>query len=248
LKYDPLPKGLEAYSAPFEFPSSWKSLIADFSFSAINYGLLLRWRAALWEMRAFYSVRSHDKVETLSTFGSEIIRMIEQNPDVELLRVPPPSRGKSKAPLSWDELPTIFTFLVYFRDGDGRKSLNYEEARFVYRCINMDISHFLPVHASDREFELSRKQCHIGQPVSLPTKGTERIGALRISAGARLVSGVQFDKGFGPTPPERLSLEIRTAGEILSKVSVIIKYWHHLIRFDLSTPEVIHFKSGFYRF
>jgi hypothetical protein len=56
-------------------------------------------------------------------------------------------------------------------------------------------------------------------------RGDEKLMALRISAGARLVSGVSFDPVLGPAPPQRLELEIRDALAALRKVSLLLKYF-----------------------
>ncbi len=241
----PFPKGVRDYSTPFEFPSDWVGLTEEF-YPTINFGLLLRWRAALWEMRAFYAVRPQDRWETLATFGSEIKKKIRENPDLELMEATPLDRGHSAGNFHWDELPSIFTFLVYRSQGNIRLPLSYEEARFAYQCINRDVTPLLPIFASDREYELMRKRCHIGQPVRVPRDGGEWVGALRVAAGARLVSGVQFDEGLGVTPAERLETEIRTAGVIFSKLSVILKYWDHLISFEF--PGIENLPPSFCQF
>ena len=74
----------------------------------------------------------------------------------------------------------------------------------------------------------------------------EWIGALRIAAGARLVSGVQFDDAFGRTPAERLDTEIRSAGVVFNKLSVIVKYWDTLNSYDLSIGDSS--EAGYYQF
>ncbi len=240
-----LPSGLKDYSAKYEFPLEWSLLTASLE-PILNFGLLMRWRAALWEMKAFYEVDLTTKMATISKFGDEIIHMIDQNPDLDLIMAPPPPREHPSGSVQWDQLPSIFTFTVN-REVDGKHvPLTYDNARIAYRIINMDASYLLPIQASDREYELMRKRCHIGQPVRIPTPGCEWIGALRIAAGARLVSGVQFDDALGRTPNERLAMEIRTAGVIFSKISVILKYWEHLAAHDLS--EASNFVSNRYHF
>jgi hypothetical protein len=173
--------------------------------------------------------------------------MIGQNPDLELVMAPPHDREHEEGELCWDQLPSIFTFIIYRHDPEvGRMPLTYEEARYAYRCINMDIARFLPLQASDRENELARKRCHIGQPVRIRNDRGQWIGALRIAAGARLVSGVEFDDCLGDTPADRLDTEIRTAGIVFNKLSVIVKYWDGLAGYDLrsgATPS-----ANFYLF
>lgn len=242
----PLPEGFSAYSARMDLPQEWSQLLGTLR-QEPNIGLLLRWQTALWEMRAFFSVDGEKRYNTIDDFGKNILQMIGQNPDLELVMAPPHDREHRDGELCWDQLPSIFTFMIYHHDPEaGRRPLTYEEARCAYRCINMDIARFLPLHASDRENELARKRCHIGQPVRISNDSGRWIGALRIAAGARLVSGVEFDDGLGDTSAERLNTEIRTAGVIFNKLSVIVKYWDSLAGYDLysgATPN-----ANFYLF
>ena len=228
----PLPVGFSDYSTPYDIPSDWQHLSTNLRPDP-NIGLMLRWRSALWEMKAFYSVSPLDQFKTIKTFGSEITRMIRNNPNLELVMAPLGDRGHQDSEVSWDQLPSIFTFVVYHVKTKSPRPLSYDEARFAYQCVNRDMFRFLPVQASDHECELIRKRCHIGQPVRLTQVGGEPIGALRIAAGARLVSGVQFDTALGDTPEDRLQTEIRTAGVIFSKLSVIVKYWDELTQYDI---------------
>ena len=63
-----------------------------------------------------------------------------------------------------------------------------------------DIAAALPKGVSAWKLEIARKRCHIGQPVKLARHGETWIGALRLCAGARIVSGTAFDPALGATP------------------------------------------------
>jgi hypothetical protein len=242
----PLPRGFSAYSTRQDLPRGWQKLAQTLPQRA-NLGLLLRWRSALWEMKAFYAVGASSQYNTLRTFGEAVQRMIRENPDLELVLAPPHDREPEDTELSWDQLTTIFTFLVYRRSElSEQRPLDYAEACFAYRCLNTDIARFLPLQASRREQELARQCCHIGQPVRIHPQRDQWLGGLRIAAGARLVSGVAFDPALGGAPHERLETEIRTAGIVFGKLSVIVKYWAELSQYDLRSgakPD-----AGFYWF
>ena len=241
-----LPVGFSAYSTRMEFPQEWNSLTSALG-EEPNLGLLLRWQTALWEMGAFFSVDEEKRYHIIDNFGKNIHEMIDLNPDLELVMAPPHDREHQDGELCWDQLPSIFTFIIYRHDPEaGKRPLTYEEARQAYRCINTDIARFLPLQASDRENELARKRCHIGQPVRICSDGGQWIGALRIAAGARLVSGVEYDDGLGDTTADRLGMEIRTADVVFSKLSVIVKYWDNLAGYDLRSGATT--SANFYVF
>ncbi len=242
-----LPEGMNAYATRAELPATWQSFGCKLS-SKQNLGLLLRWQSALWEINAFYGVTRQEQFRIIQVFGQNILDMIAKNSDLQLIMAPPHDRGYQESEQSWDQLPTIFTFLVQRIDSMSgeQRPLTYEEARYAYRCVNMDITRFLPPHASDRDRELAAKRCHIGQPVNMHKDSDVSIGALRIAAGARLVSGVQFDNSLGDRPDRRLSREIQTVGVVFNKLSVIVKYWDDLKKYDLSSGA--NMSAGFYQF
>jgi len=242
-----LPEGMNVYATRAELPAIWRSFGKKLS-NRQNLGLLLRWQSALWEINAFYSVTRQEQFRIIQTFGQKILDMIENNSDLQLVMAPPHDRGYRKSEQSWDQLPTIFTFMVQRIDSTSneQRPLTYDEARYAYQCINMDITRFLPPHASDRDRELAAKRCHIGQPVNMHKDNDVSIGALRIAAGARLVSGVQFDNSLGDRPDSRLDREIQTAGVVFNKLSVIVKYWDDLKKYDLISGA--NTTAGFYQF
>jgi len=242
-----LPRGMSAYATRAELPDSWDGLGKNLS-NRPNLGLLLRWQAALWEIDAFYSVPDKERLRTIEAFGIKIIQMIDDNPDLRLVMAPPHERGYRQTERSWDQLPTIFTFLVYRADQEsgGQRPLSYDEAKHAYYCLNADIAGILPVYASDRDHELAVKRCHIGQPVRIHQENGIWVGALRIAAGARLVSGVQFDDSLGDRPESRLDREIQTAGVVFSKLSVIVKYWDDLKKYNFTCGS--NTSAGFHQF
>jgi hypothetical protein len=75
-------------------------------------------------------------------------------------------------------------------------------------------------HRSERD--LARRRVHVGQPVTLRTATGAPTGALRISAGARLVSGEPSQAHLSPA--DRLEREICDALAALDKVSLIMRH------------------------
>jgi hypothetical protein len=217
------PAGLADYSSRADWPRSWirqRGAMGNWA----NIGLLLRWEAALWEMRAFYSVAPEDRIRTLSRFTARIAAAIDACEAVERVPTDPIDRSALGEVSGTFAMQTVFTFMVMRPDGDGApRAMSIEETTAVYHWLNVDISHQMPISASEAELALAARRFHIGQPVKLGSRGDTRIGGLRISAGARLVSGVAHDPALGPTPEVRLERETQDALAILDKITLIVK-------------------------
>ncbi len=224
------PLGLKDYATQSDFPNRWHALTYSLP-NSTNVGLLLRWQAALWEIKAFYNVAPAKQFDTVRQFLTTLISAIQRNRDLELLTAPTLERLHSKLDDQWDRIQTIFSFLVKRRDDISGKliSLNFSEAQQVYRWLNMDIARFLPAKAQDTERQISSIRCHIGQPVRIYKKNDTWYAALRIAIGARLISGVEFDPMLGSSPEERLATELEGALTILKKISIIISHWDYLV-------------------
>jgi hypothetical protein len=215
-----LPAGLAQYCSRFDWPET--AAVADQLTGRANVGLVLRWEAALAEMRAFLAVDAAEVENTLGLFARRIQSAIRENPDLRLHEVPAlPNRA-------WDALPTVFTFsiLTSAAHGSPRRPLTPEEAREIYLWLNSDVSHCLPPSVPTSERALAAGLFHLGQPVAIATESGERAGALRISAGARLVSGEpSLLTAFAHRPPmARVEREISDALASLEKISLILRH------------------------
>lgn len=204
-----LPAGLAAYASRLEWPDS----VADDLPIAVNHGVLLRWVAALAEMQAFAAVPPALCRHVIESFGRAIVASIAANPDLMLHAVPRPARADD----GWDALPTVWSFSVRARDGS---LLDLAALRGLYRGLNRDLS--AEIAGADRA--LAARCCHIGQPVALAPADGSAIGALRLAAGARLVSGVLDDAALGPDPAARLAREIADALLALDKISLMLRH------------------------
>ena len=233
-RLQPFPTGMGGYCSRYDLPPRWTHLTSNLSKDP-NLGLLLRWKAAIWEMSAFYAVPLSEQHSTLRTFEDTISQAIEENPDLELIPTKPFFRGTGVQ--HWETHVTIFSFLVKKLDRvqGFRQDLTHEEARMVYRWLNRDVSACLPDHASEKERLVAARRCHIGQPVQLG-KGTENERTvLRLASGARLVSGVHFHQ----FPEARLTEEIQNAKLVLEKLSIIIRYWESLTKEELENGKSV---------
>lgn len=216
---EPFAAGLAHYCGRYEIPEEWRHL-ADHLSTGLNFGLILRWRAALWEMRAFFAVDRHTRRQWYARFAERIRRKIQSCEHVELVEAPPYQRGDIHDDSAWDAVPTIFTFLIK----RGNRLLSYDEAASAYQWLNTDISECLPESATAHRSNAA-VCCHVGQPVRLRMVNGQWAGALRIAPGARLASRVCFDSSIGASTEERLTQQIEAAGMVFDKLAVICRYW-----------------------
>ena len=223
-----LPAGLAAYGSRADWPA-WTAAASDLP-QGVNLGMLLRWQAALAEMQAFGAVPSGQVRKRLAFFLAGVREAIGINPDLALIEVPAPeraplpvTRGGRPEP-SWDQLQTILSFLVL--EPSARDTpLSLERARQLYRWLNADVSHALPATATPGERTLARLLCHIGQPAPVAHQALagQAAGALRISAGARLLSGEPSHEGLDTE--SRLAREIADARRVLEKITLLLRHW-----------------------
>lgn len=177
-----LAPGLRDYTARSEWPQAWPRLRAQLS-NALNFGLWLRWEAALAEMGAYFAVPQAARRALLERFSIAVKSRVAVSPSLHLLREQEPDAGDD---LDDQEMgtQTIFSFLLR-RNG---QLLAPERCADIYRALHCDVSASLPASAAPSVQWLAGQICHIGQPVALPQPGGVPTAALRISASARLVS------------------------------------------------------------
>ncbi|WP_244150492.1 hypothetical protein [Acetobacter malorum] len=219
-----LPEGLAAYANQCEWPASpaCRGLASGF-----NHGLLLRWRAAQAEMAALGAIPSVVVAERLQGFLAAVRRGIEANTDLAFLPQPAPQRDA--LPHDWDRQQTILSFLVRAPERtEGLPPLDLERCRKLYQWLNADLSPYVP----QEKKALAALLCHIGQPVPIPYAQAAGglVGALRLSAGARLVSGEPSHEGLDATA--RMTREIQDALRVLEKISLILMHWKTIAQAD----------------
>ena len=217
-----LPEGLASYFARADWPVS--AVACAHLAEGSSAGLALRWEAALAEMKAFERVPVETVKAILGRFASTVRGAIVANPDLFLHNAP--SLSRDGASESWDSIRTIFAFSI--RGKGGRRLLDSEEAAHLYAWLNSDLSSCLAA-ATEPERVLAARLFHIGQPVPIRGQGEggTKSGALRISAGARLVSGEPSHEGLDPDA--RIERELGDALAALEKVSLILRH-HEAIR------------------
>ena len=154
-----------AFSAALMLPQGFDLEIPERK----DLGLLLRWEAALVEYRRFRALSQIQIMNIMESFGETVRNRLAEDPRFESLTVPPLDRRPLLTGASWDQLQSIFPFLLYRRG----QPLNHEETQRIYRLLQ----------ESDGNV-IEGQRCQLGQPVFCG-KGRS---ALRIALSARLIS------------------------------------------------------------
>jgi hypothetical protein len=192
-----LSPALSAYSARADWPRGW---MARHSLNDTeNYGLLLRWEAALAELRSFRSLSETAIVAFLEVFASNVQRRLTTDTTFQLLRVPKLDRRALVNPNSWDEIPTIFPFILCRPSRSERHGapLTREETARVYKLLARDNIGFSDVYSSPTMGAIAKRRCQLGQPVQCGTFHDVPVSALRLCASIRLIVDAISQQGRG---------------------------------------------------
>jgi hypothetical protein len=215
-----VPAGLAAYTARNEWPRRFAQIRAGLP-SDINLGLWLRWASALEEMRRYYEVPDDFRVEALALFATAVPRLIAAEPCLE-----PMTLAESVDMPDGEEFAaqTIFPFFVRRRGA----RMTTAEAMVIYRALNDDVTAMLPGTLPAMLRLLTARRCHIGQPVSVRGDAGGEAGALRISAGARVVSECWHEDSV--VAEDWLRGEFEQIRAIIAKIALLVRY------FDMIAP------------
>lgn len=211
-----LVRRLQSVQLPANSPAcaSWPSspvMMTENVKQSVNFGLLLRWEAALQELRAFRSVPQATVINFLQDFASAVQQRLNSDPLFEPLPAPRLNRRPLTADNSWDHLQTIFPFLLVHADG-GRSYLSAEETRQVYRQLSVSQA-FAPGHP---DAPIAAIRCQLGQPVACGKRNGVEVSALRLCISARLIvkAAADGDKGVAV---------IAAAMTVLDKTGLLIR-------------------------
>jgi hypothetical protein len=174
-----LPHALSAYSTRAEWPAIWEA--ASQLDDGENFGLLLRWEAALADLRAFYSLPEKQVADFMQVFADAMHYRLKNDPVFELLPIPAIDRHPFINSFSWDQIPTIFPFLLY-RPGprQTRVPLDREQTLHIYHLLQSDLAE---IHESGA----AGLRCQMGQPVNCGVRNGVAVSALRLCNSSRLI-------------------------------------------------------------
>ncbi|HXB97780.1 MAG TPA: hypothetical protein VNZ54_06975 [bacterium] len=185
-----LPPSLAAYSARADWPEGWAarhSLDADASL-----GLLLRWEAALAELKAFQALPEGALRAFLLDFAAAVQARLGRSPALEPLPAPALARGFG-LDQGWDAATTIFPFLL--RGSHGY--LGVDEVEGVYQTL-------MASHGQ------------VGRPLRCGERQGRPLSALRLCNSMRLAVEALGPQGRGPQAVIAGAIRLLDAAEALA--------------------------------
>jgi len=197
LRTHVLSPALGAYSARAEWPQGWTGRHS--LPNTANYGLLLRWEAALAELRSFRSLPETAITDFLEVFAESIRRRLSADPLFRPVGVPKLDRSAIADCQSWDVIPTIFPFILC-RPADSqfrRTPLDREETVQIHKLLGCDRIGGTSLSPSPTMDPIVSKRCQVGQPVSCGVYGGAQVSALRLCASIRLIVDAVSPQGRG---------------------------------------------------
>ncbi|AYG64380.1 hypothetical protein [Rhizobium jaguaris] len=165
-----------------EWPRHWNGVRSLPNSS--NFGLLLRWKAALADLRAFRNISEEDIEKVVRAFHDAIVSALHYTQEFELLEQSALQCRPFAEGAAWDQVQTIFPFLLFHNDPRGKRTpVSTETTQEIYYQMRKDIS---PA-AGRAHNPISSMRCELGQPVSCGELQGTRVSALRLSLSARLI-------------------------------------------------------------
>jgi hypothetical protein len=193
LRQQPLPRTLAAYSAPADWPRNWN--ISSLIDSSVNFGLLLRWQAALVELSALHAVPAAEIKNFLQEFAASIRGRLAGNPIFQALEVPALNRAPVVEHGGWDHIQTIFPFLLFNSSSRGMSPLNREQTMAIYQALQLDAS---DADGDGNSSAVLASRYQLGQPVACGHRAGIPVSAMRLCVSARMVVEAMRGKG-GPS-------------------------------------------------
>jgi hypothetical protein len=215
------PDTLRDYSSRADWPRAWRTFRTRLP-ERWTVGQVLRREAAIAEMRAYFAAPSSYRRLAARTFASAAASAIGGSPEFELL---PGCPREPVIGVDEEEMSARSIFPFYIRRGDALMSA--ADCAILYRALNRDISGLLPASVSDADRALAARLCHIGQPVPVRSAGSPPLGAIRISAGARLVSDTWKNVDASATR-ENLRRKCAGIGTVLDKARLVVRHFDRI--------------------
>jgi hypothetical protein len=178
------PRALADLCLEGELPDGWRG--APELKAKANFGLVLRWEAALEEMRRFAALPPMAVARFFTDFAAAVGERLAEDEAFEPAAIRPLERTGLGAAPSWDRIQTIFPF---FLKRAGR-AMTPVETLAVQRLMAADLGDWA-------DWETAGRRTQLGQPVYCGRRAGTELSALRLCLSARLAVEALAPGGCG---------------------------------------------------
>lgn len=176
-----LPVGFSTLFGESEFPQKWTRKTSNL-YNIENFGLLLRWKAAIYEMNKIFRIPDLRLKYVIDAFRENVLSMIENTSFLSLVKN---NRIEDVPEYVYDRSPfeknTIFTVLINHPDGP----VNKEETKKIHKALYSDVTRI--ISSLDKE-DIAKLVVQLGQPVKTSEINERKNTTLRIAISARQIS------------------------------------------------------------
>jgi hypothetical protein len=201
------PLGFSQFFSRFDFPEKLIKL-RESGFPNPNWGLILRWQAAIFEIKEFYDLDRQYFHDYFIEFYLAYSALVDQSPYTENFSDITPQMGDLENSFS----TTVNTFFIKNRF----RYLSESEVRMIYHLMTRNCS---DIHSDQDYKDILSSCCHLGQPVRVKENDSYVLGTLRISISSRLIVR-RSNKYSGLTFYDEL-------GVIFKKLAIIIDHYFY---------------------
>jgi hypothetical protein len=178
------PRALADLCLQGELPDGWRG--APELKAKANFGLVLRWEAALEEMRRFSALPPAAVTRFFGDFAAAVGERLAEDEAFEAAPVRPLERTGLGAPASWDRVQTIFPFFLK----RGGRTMTSLETLGVQRLMTVDLGAWAG-------WDVAGRRVQLGQPVHCGKRQGADLSALRLCLSARLAVEALAPGGCG---------------------------------------------------
>lgn len=205
------PPPLRCTCSRADWPATWAAATA--MAPAANFGLLLRWGAALDELERLRELPEQLVTGIVRDFANAVTARLNRASALRPLPAGDLSRPGLPRRSTFDRIQTIFPFAPLYQNGRHSMTLAADRAQRLYHSLQLDLSDHAVAAGVDRALASERYQ--LGQPVTVAAGCGKPIHALRLSLGARTI----VEAAAGPTQAARI---IELALRALDKAEALL--------------------------
>ena len=182
-----LPEGLGHFFTRHEWPATWK-MIDDILPEKMNYGLLLRWESALYELERILSLPEKRVSNVIKLFQESVKKLVGRTELLSLTGTPNNAFNEENILKHPFEKDMIMTLVLEGDNPITNGKLDIEDAKLIHKGLYTDLSSLLEVEQVN---SFSNLVIHLGQPVKcVQSTNGKWMGTLRVALGAPLISDI----------------------------------------------------------